>query len=252
MIDIHSHILYGMDDGPRDIETSFALCRMAVENGIDQVFATSHLTQLHDIASYVQARDDRIKNLQELVDQRGLGLKIYPGAEVYASDDLFFTDSLESVTMNKSRYLLVEFPMRGISFSTVLRYVEHIFEKGLTPIIAHPERYSFIQKQYDRANFLLDMGALLQVNAASLAGMDGREEFELAYEMVLKNAANFIATDAHSLRNRPNNLLRMIRYFPPNISRRGLDRMLNISPQAVVNNEPVPRSLDTGLLRRRR
>jgi tyrosine-protein phosphatase YwqE len=70
--------------------------------------------------------------------------------------------------------------------------------------------------------------------------------------MVLKHAANFIGTDAHSLRNRPNELLRMIRSFPPNISQRGLERMLNQAPQAVIDNQPVMRSMDSGLLKKKR
>jgi len=252
MIDIHSHILYGMDDGARDIETSYAMCRLAVENGVDKIFATSHLTELYDVRSYVNARDDRIARLRELIEERGLGIEIYPGAEVYASDDLFFCEGLEEVTLNNSKYILVEFPMRGISFSTVLRYIETIFLKGLVPIIAHPERYSFIQKQYDRANFLADIGVFFQINASSLAGRMGREEFDLAYEFVMKDLANFIASDSHSLNHRPPDMLSMIREFPPNISRRGLDRMLNIPPQALVDGKPIPRSLGSGMLRRRR
>lgn len=252
MIDLHCHILYGMDDGPRDFNTSLRLCYLAMENGIEKIVATSHLTSLVDIEHYVAARDERIAELRAELERRELNLQIYPGAEVFAGEDLMYPLPLEKVTINGSRYILVEFDFYNLRFSTVLRYIEEILKRGLVPIIAHPERYSFLQIQYDRVNFLMDMGVLFQVNAGSLASRGGREEFDLAYEMVLKQAANFIATDAHSLQNRPNDLLRMMRDFPPNINQNWLERMVRTSPQAVIDNEIVIPSMESGLLKRRR
>ncbi len=252
MIDLHCHILYGMDDGPRDFDTSLRLCYLAMENGIEKIVATSHLTSLVDIDHYVAARDERIAELRAELERRELNLQIYPGAEVFAGEDLMYPLPLEKVTINGSRYILVEFDFYNLRFSTVLRYIEEILKRGLVPIIAHPERYSFLQIQYDRVNFLMDMGVLFQVNAGSLASRGGREEFDLAYEMVLKQAANFIATDAHSLQNRPNDLLRMMRDFPPNINQNWLERMVRTSPQAVIDNEIVIPSMESGLLKRRR
>lgn len=252
MTDIHCHILHGIDDGPRDIDTALRLCMLAMENGIDTIVATPHLTTLGEIEAFVDFRNNRLEELRYEIKRRKMLIDIYAGAEVYASEDFFYPLPLEKATINGSRYILVEFDFTGLSFSTVLRYIEEIIRRDLVPIIAHPERYSFLQAQYDRVNFLMDMGVFFQVNAGSLASMGSREEFNLAYEMVLKNAASFIGSDAHSLRNRPNDMLNMIRSFPPNISRKALDRMLNLNPQAVIKNEPVMRSLDSGLLKKRR
>jgi len=251
MTDIHCHILHGIDDGPKDLDTALGLCYLAMENGIDKIIATPHLTRLTDLEDFIKVRDQKLSELRAELAKRELLLEIYPGAEVFASDDLLYPLPLGQASLNNSRYLLVEFAFFGLSFSTVLRYIEEILNRDLVPVVAHPERYSFLQIQYDRVNFLMDMGVLFQINAGSLASMGSKDEFDLAYEMVLKHAANFIGTDAHSLRNRPNELLRMIRSFPPNISQRGLDRMLNQAPQAVIDNEPVTRSLDSGLLRKK-
>ncbi len=252
MTDIHCHILHGIDDGPRDIDTALKLCMMAMENGIDTIVATPHLTTLGELDAFIDFRDKRLEELRHEINRREMLIEIYAGAEVFASEDFFYPLPMEKATINGSRYILVEFEFMGLSFSNVLRYIEEILRRDLVPIIAHPERYSFLQAQYDRVNFLMDMGALFQVNAGSLACMGNREEFELAYEMLLKNAASFIGSDAHSLRNRPNAMLKMIRSFPPNISRKSLDKMLNLNPQAVIKNEPVMRSLDSGLLKKRR
>lgn len=252
MTDIHCHILHGIDDGPRDIDTALRLCMMAMENGIDTIVATPHLTTLGDLDAFIDFRDNRLEELRYEINRREMLIDIYPGAEVLASEDFFYPVPLEKATINGSRYILVEFDFTGLRFSTVLRYIEEILKRDLVPIVAHPERYSFLQVQYDRVNFLMDMGCLFQVNAGSLASMGSREEFDLAYEMVLKNAASFIGSDAHSLHNRPNAMLKMIRDFPPNISRKALDRMLNLNPQAVIKNKSVMRSLDSGLLKKRR
>lgn len=252
MIDMHCHILHGIDDGPKDLVTALQLCYMAMENGIDKIIATPHLTSLIDMEPFMQVRNQRLAELRAELERREMLLEIYPGAELFAGDDLRYPLPIEEATLNNSRYILVEFDFFGMSFSTVLGYIEEILRRDLVPVIAHPERYSFLQVQYDRVNFLMDMGVLFQINAGSLASMGSKDEFDLAYEMVLKQAATFIGTDAHSLRNRPNEILRMIRSFPPNISQRGLDRMLNTAPQAVLDNKTVMRSLDSGLLKKKR
>ncbi len=252
MIDIHCHILHEMDDGPKDIETSVSLCEMAMENGIEKIIVTPHLANLYELDDFVARRDQKLSELRDEVDDLGMLLKIYAGAEVLISDDIFHSFPLEKVTLNASKYILVEFDFLGLGFSNVLRYIDEIFKMNLVPVIAHPERYSFLQDQYDRVNYLLDMGVLMQINAGSLASNGSRDEFDLAYEMALKNAATFIGTDAHSIRNRPNDLLRMLRIFPPNISQRGLNQMLNLAPEAVIKNESIMRSLDSGILKKRR
>ena len=239
MIDIHCHILHGMDDGPREIDTSVSLCEMAMENGIEKIIATPHLTRLREIDEFIEMRDERLDELRGEIKRRGMILEIYGGAEVYIGEEVFYSGTLNKATLNKSRYLLVEFDFSGIRFSSVAQYIDQIIDMDLVPVVAHPERYSFLQENYERADILLDKGALFQINSGSLASRGSLEEFELAYEMTMKNAASFIGTDAHSLRNRPNDLLKMLRFFPPDISQRGLNQMLNISPERIIRNEQI-------------
>jgi protein-tyrosine phosphatase len=250
MIDIHCHLLHGIDDGPKEIDTSIRLCEMAMENGIEKIIATPHLAKLNDIDAFIELRDFKLDELRKEIKKRDMMIQIYAGAEVFVGDDIFYSGPLNKAAMNGSRYLLIEFDFFGVGFTTVLKYVEEIMKMDLIPIIAHPERYSFFQENYERVDFLLDKGVLLQMNAGSLASMGSREEFDLAFEMALKNAASFIGTDAHSIRNRPNDLLKMLRCFPPNISQRGLNQMLNISPEAVLKNEPIS-TMDRRPLRKR-
>ena len=122
---------------------------------------------------------------------------------------------------------------------------------GLIPIIAHPERYEYFQNNYDAVNELVSRGVLFQINAGSLACRDGREEFELAYEMAYKGAAAFIATDAHSMQHRPNDIGSMVRSFPQDIDARRMQKMLSLNAMLVLENRDVPRAAFSKLEKRR-
>lgn len=240
MIDLHAHILYDIDDGPDTPYESMRLCEMAVENGIERIVSTSHLLHPLELPDFLPRRNDRILRLRERIEKAGLPLRIYPGAEVYIDDEIFDAHHLDKVTINNSRYLLIEFDFHGLTPRRLIRYVDEIFRRNLVPIIAHPERYSYLQRDWGLVDFLVHRGALFQINADSLAGRTGREEFELAYRMARRGAASFIATDAHSTLGRPNDLLRMIQSFPPDISRENLDYMLYRAPFSVLANKEVP------------
>lgn len=240
MIDLHSHVLFDIDDGPETLYESMRLCEMGVEYGIDRIAATSHLYHPDEIATFLRRRNDRVFRLREEISRQGLPLRIYAGAEVFVDDSIFHAQNLEKVTLNGSRYLLIEFEFHGLSARRLIRYVDTIFEMGLVPIIAHPERYSFLQQDFALAQFLAERGAYFQINADSLAGLTGFEEFDLAYRMVRHRTASFIATDAHSHLARGNDLLRMIRSFPPDISRDTLDYMLYTAPSCVLSDKEIP------------
>ncbi len=251
MIDLHSHILYDIDDGPETMYESMRLCEMGVEYGIDRIAATSHLYNPEEIGEFVHNRNERILRLREQIDKRGLQLRIYPGAEVFVDDSIYTAQHLDKVTLNNSRYLLVEFEFRDVSARRLIRYIDTIFKMDLVPIVAHPERYSFLQADLGLVDFLVQRGVIFQVNADSLAGLTGFAEFDLAYRMVRHNAASIIATDAHSHLGRANDLLRMIRSFPPDIPRESLDYMLYTAPFHVLANKDLPRIRRTELRRRR-
>ena len=240
MIDLHSHVLFDIDDGPETLYESMRLCEMGVEYGIDCITATSHLYHPDEIVSFLRRRNDRILRVREEIERRSLQLRLYPGAEVFVDDAIFHASHLDKVTLNGSRYLLIEFEFHGLSARRLIRYVDTVFEMGLVPIIAHPERYSYLQQDFGLVQFLTERGAFFQINADSLAGLTGFEEFDLAYRMVRHKAASFIATDAHSLLGRTNELLRMIRRFQPDISRESLDYMLYTAPSCVLANKDIP------------
>ena len=163
---MHSHVIYDIDDGPKDIETSIDILKSAKLNGIDEMFLTSHYMDDGYKASGEKYLS-RFNELKEAIVKDNIDLKIYFGNEVMIYPDL--ANDLKSdkfMTLNNSKYVLIELPLT----EKVLYLEDVLFQvvsKGFVPIIAHPERYVYFQKNPDYYNELLSMGALLQVNGGS-------------------------------------------------------------------------------------
>jgi len=241
-----------MDDGANSLSDSVQLCMLGAENGIEKIVLTPHLPAINDIDEFLEKRKQKIEELQEEIDERKIEVEVYPGAEVYINEDVFFSQNLKKAAINSGRYLLIEFDFYGLSMDRICRYLDEIEKNGLVPIIAHPERYEYFQRDYNKINYLIsERDTLFQVNAGSLAGLGTREEFSLAYQMVKKNVASFIGTDAHSARGRANDLLRLTHFFPPDIEHRSLDYMVNIAPGSVLEDKRLP-GINRGRLQRGR
>lgn len=198
MVDIHCHILPGIDDGPDSFDESIMMVIQAANQGISKIIATPHFP----FDKFNFRKEDvfeKVNILQEKVDVLGLKCKIFPGMELYLSTDLIAKiDTDEIIPLGEdSRYLLVEFPLRG--FSQNLINLLHEFQiRGYIPIIAHPERNEFIQDNPLLINEILQYEALLQINVGSILGKNGRSSQKLALELIKQGLVSFIASDGHS------------------------------------------------------
>lgn len=241
MIDLHCHILHGIDDGARSIDESVQLCRIAVQNSIQTAVVTPHLVHPENVDEFIGLRDKRIGELRARLDQENIPLELVPGAEVFVNDDIFYAPSLDAATLGSSRYILIEFDFTGLNINRLIKYVEEFIARGYMPIIAHPERYRYMQQNYDIVNHLADMGVLFQLNSSSLAGFGGMESRELSYAMAASGIASFIGTDAHSVAHRPNNLLEQRDMFPVTIDFDTYDRLLGGNARVVLENGTLER-----------
>ena len=241
MIDLHCHILHGIDDGARSIDESVQLCRIAVQNSIQTAVVTPHLVRPENVDEFIDLRDKRIGELKARLEQENIPLELVPGAEVFVNDDIFYAPSLDAATLGSSRYILIEFDFTGLNINRLIKYVEEFIARGYTPIIAHPERYRYMQQNYDIVNHLADMGVLFQVNSSSLAGFGGMESRELAFAMVSSGIASFIGTDAHSVAHRPNNLLEQRDLFPVSVDFDTYDRLLDKNARVILSDGVLQR-----------
>ncbi len=198
MIDIHSHIIFGVDDGAKDIETSIAMIKNSYKNGIRNIFLTSHYM---DDAYRMNSKEykERFDEIVNRVAKEKIEVSMYVGNEV-----MIFPGLVEDLkagkifTLNNSRYVLIELPL-----TEELLYIEDILfrlkETGYIPIIAHPERYTYIQSDIRYAENLIRNGALLQMNIASIIGLYGVEAKKTAKKMLKNKMIHFLGSDAHSV-----------------------------------------------------
>lgn len=203
MIDIHCHILPGVDDGAENEQITLAMARQAVSEGITQIVATPHHRNRHwdtPRPSVLQ----RVASVNELLKQNQIELTVLPGQEPRIFGEMADSDAeFELVTVNDNKkYILVEFPTHHVP-----RYAQQLFfdlqVKGITPVIVHPERN---QEIFDHPEILYSFitdGALSQVTAASLIGVNGKKVKKRSIQFIENNLAHFIASDAHNVSKRP-------------------------------------------------
>ncbi len=201
-IDIHSHVLWGMDDGSRDIEETVALCEMAEDTGTEQLILTPHLIYWENVEALYDSRERRFDVLSDILDEEGFDLKIHKGFEILCDDDIFNIKHFRPYTLCNSRYILIEFDFFKTNADDVISWCDYLISFGLVPIIAHPERYSFFYLEESAIDKLSSMGVLFQINSGSAAGMFGSEAQHFAEKMIYKNFADFIGSDAHDFNMR--------------------------------------------------
>ena len=197
MIDIHSHILPELDDGSPELAESLAMARMAVDSGITAMIATPHCA--------VGRREEVLESwrlLKQALEENEIPLKLYPGMEIFGTDETVrLLKEGQLLTLNGSRYPLVEFDFRA-SGETETLLLYSLCKAGYRPIVAHPERYAFVQRDPVLLNRWHRLGCLMQVNRGSLLGRFGRQAQAMAVELVERGFATVVATDAHSSRSR--------------------------------------------------
>lgn len=200
MIDIHSHVLPKIDDGPQSWEDSVAMLHQAEQDGITDVAITHHI--LSNLA--YEREGEIITKFQELKDRiamEKLKIEIHLGSEIYAQPDMELFHAISTYNNNK-KYFLVEFPMQGIPKFVAERFFDIILD-GMIPIIAHPERNMGIVRNPQRAFEFVQRGALLQMNAGSIVGRHGRPIKETAMMLLNSNLIHFVGSDGHNTRGRP-------------------------------------------------
>lgn len=198
MLDVHSHILPGLDDGASDLHTAIEMARIAVADGITGMVATPHFIE----GSIEHNRElilQRVSDFQRVLDEQAINLKVFPGAEIFLSPETperMLRGEVMTVN-NGEKYLLVELPMQSMPKFTE----EILFElkvRGVTPIIAHPERNLQLAGSPEMALELAAKGCLLQINAGSAMGLYGERVRKTAQLLIRNGLVHLIGSDAHS------------------------------------------------------
>jgi protein-tyrosine phosphatase len=235
MIDIHHHLLYGVDDGSRDLETSVQMVEMAAADGITHIVCTPHAVERYPYQPEVNA--ERLAALRERVGNKvrlGLGCDFHLSFENI--DDALAHP--HKYTLNGLNYLLVEFPDTMISPKITDMFYE-MMVAGMRPIITHPERNLTLQRKPERMNEWLEQGCLVQVTANSLTGRFGKRAQELGLHLIEQGVAHFLATDAHDLKSRPPILSEARDLVADKFGADTAERLCVINPLAAFEGRPI-------------
>lgn len=247
-VDIHTHLLPGVDDGSGDMDETVAMLRRAYDGGTRKMVATPHmfldlfgnndLTAIQDrfelLAEELVSLRDRLTFLQEM--------QVYLGAENYASPE--FLEALDQgcvLTLNGSRYLLLETaPVMPIRQAR--QVIERVFAAGYTPVLAHPERWISLRDDPMKLEDLWSMGCAVQVNAGSLLGESGSRAKKCAWKLLNQGLVDVIATDGHRLEWRPPAMEGLFEKLMGDYREEDVAFWLVKTPSMILANE----SLETG------
>ena len=236
MIDLHLHILPGLDDGPATLGESVALARASVADGVRIAAATPHVRD--DYPTTADAMEQGVADLRAALREADVPLDVRPGAEV-ALDRLGVLSAAELRRLRlggETRYVLVEFPYYGWPLSLAAD-VAALGAGGMTAVLAHPERNGDVQADPERLREVVEQGALVQLTAASLDGRLGRRSRAAAFELLERSLAHLLASDAHGPEVRDAGLASAANALGDESVARWLTADV---PDAMLADEPLP------------
>lgn len=239
MIDVHFHCLPGIDDGPSDWDQAVSLCRAAAEEGTHTIVATPHVLRDSWINDEPSVRDELLLKLNTRLGGRPA---VLAGCEYFLSSDaleLWEKGSGGPLTgLNRSRYLLIEFPPARVPVNT-----DSIFHEfallDVVPVIAHPERNLELATNPARLEQLLERGAIAQITAGSVVGSFGKAAFTAAHEFLRRGLVHLIASDAHSMIRRPPQLAPARDAVEQQYGRDRAVVLFETNPAAVIASEEI-------------
>ena len=238
MIDLHSHILPGIDDGASNIEVSIEMARIAVADGITHMACTPHIfpgKYDNNSAMILPA----IEALQSVLDDKKVALKLMCGADAHVSIDLIDRIRLGEIpTLNGSRYFLLE-PPHEVLPPRLPELAEKALLAGYVPIITHPERLLWGERHYEVFIKLSDMGCLLQLTAGSLLGDFGSLAKRIAERILTDGRAGIVATDTHGIKYRKPILSSAYRDIATKIGKSEAEELFVKRPMAIVSDQEI-------------
>jgi protein-tyrosine phosphatase len=239
MIDIHTHIIPDLDDGPPDMKTSVGMGRVAAEEGIEAIISTSHSDEASALG--FEAMQARLLAVQGAWVAEGLDIRLEMGVEIYLRPDT--PAALKSGalwTLAGSRYVLVETPYQPWP-TYADQTLFNLQLAGYVPILAHPERYIPIQNDPNRMYALVERGVLAQVTAAALLGGHGPASRRCAETLVRHNLAHFLSSDAHGLtvRRRMPQLREALRVAEGLVGAEAALALVQSNPANILANTPL-------------
>ena len=238
MIDLHTHILPNVDDGSKSVEETFNLIKEAESVGFDSIISTSHYIENY-YESPVDERQEWINALSGALKKENINVKLYLGNEVYFSENIIkLLNENKIAKINNSKYMLFEFAI-NVKPINVYDVIYEMLQNKITPILAHPERYRFVQQDPSLIYELIENGVLMQANYASIIGWYGEKAEILAKKFLESDMISFLGSDVH----RPNTIYpkipEILDKLKEIIGHKKLYELTTLNPEKVLQNDDI-------------
>lgn len=237
MIDLHSHVLPGIDDGARTFENSIDIIRELSEQGVTDLVATPHY--ICDTI-YISPKEENEKLLSELkqkLEENGLNINVYLGNEIYIDETIKpLLDSKTISTLADSEYTLVEFPLND-AYPNYEDILGDLMQSGYKVVLAHPERYAITQRDFQILKDLYDMGVLMQCNLGSFLGKYDKGAEKTAIKLAKERMIFGFGTDIHHAR-RDDGISKATKKLKKYYNERELNKLLIENPRKVLGKTP--------------
>ena len=238
MIDFHSHILPNIDDGARNIEETICLVKEAEKVGFEAIISTSHYMEGY-YETNTPEREVWINVIYQKLQDEKVKMKLYMGNEIYLSDQIVQLLAEEKAsTINDTSYVLFEMPL-NIEPLNLYNVVYEMIQNKLIPILAHPERYTFVQQSPEIIQKLIEKGVLMQANYASIDGYYGKKAQVIVKKILKNNMVHFLGSDVH----RPNTIYpkipQILTKLENIIGKEKLEQITTTNPKLVLQNKRI-------------
>ena len=237
-IDIHNHILPGVDDGAKSMEETIAMLEVAISQGISTMIATPHYECGRPGVSIKE-----LNEIKEKVEEEAK--KLNPHFTLYLGHELMYSDSLledvkgkKALTLGETRYVLIEFSI-GITYEAMYEGMKRFVNAGYLPIIAHMERYHCLRKNTEGILDLIDLGCYMQMNSSTLTGGIFDRESTGFKKLVMEGYIHFIASDSHDRKNRIPCMKRIADSLSKKLDKARLDTIFIQNPKKLLENKYI-------------
>ena len=232
MIDIHSHLLFGVDDGPKTLEESVLMLKEAAEQGVSTIILTPHYR--HGMFPY--KKDTIMEHYRELLPYaKGEGISLYLGCEYHVNSRIIEALSSKRVlTLADSAYVLTEYEYET-EYEYIVNMSRELISRGYVPVIAHVERYKCLLKEAENIEELRRLGALIQINAPAILGKEGWAQKRFCRKLLDMGEVDFIGSDSHGIKNRPNRMKECRDYLMKKYEKSYVDRILRQNPGKILD-----------------
>lgn len=231
MIDIHCHMLYGVDDGAKSLEESVLMLKDAKKQGVDEIILTPHYR--HGMFPYrVEKILDHYKVLCK--EAKKVGVRLHLGTEYHVNSRIVeYLDKKRCMPLGHTKYVLTEYDFET-DYNYIYNMSRELMANGYVPVVAHVERYKCMTQDIGHAAELREMGAMIQINADSVLGLDGRAAKKFCKEMLNSSLVDIIASDSHGIKKRSSHMAKCYKYITKKYDEDYAEELMNRNPARIV------------------